>query len=160
MKDCILPLFQDCFIACFAAEISTSQSTGKQAPRKSICNLSTCPFRYHFATICSPSCMPISPHKAQLDSMTDVIELVVESSNHVASSKHPVILSSSHAVVKPHHVHWLLVAESTFARRSAEVDPLSEKKREKTGWMKDRKTTWAPPVWGRAIHKTRMNLKV
>lgn len=57
------------------------------------------------------------------------------------------------------------------------MEPLCEKKREKTGWMKERKTTWAPlcrcisplssagsglthEVWGRAIQRIRTNLKV
>ena len=56
-------------------------------------------------------------------------------------------------------IYWLFPAESTFARRSAAVLPVVEKNREKTGWMTDRKTTWAPLVIGSAIQRTRMNLK-
>lgn len=56
-------------------------------------------------------------------------------------------------------IYWLFPAESTFARRSAAVLPVVEKNREKTGWMTDRKTTWAPLVMGSAIQRTRMNLK-
>lgn len=46
-----------------------------------------------------------------------------------------------------------------MALRSAAVVPLVEKKRAKTGWITDRKTIWAPLVAGRAIQRTRTNLK-
>jgi hypothetical protein len=53
-----------------------------------------------------------------------------------------------------------LPAASALARRSAAVVPDVEKNREKTGWMKERKTIWAPLVTGRAIQRIKMNLKV
>jgi hypothetical protein len=69
-------------------------------------------------------------------------------------------------------------AESTLDRKLAAVAPAPEKYRANTGWMKERKTIWAPlysmsvaenhnadmsqtyPVTGSASQRTRMNLNV
>lgn len=57
-------------------------------------------------------------------------------------------------------LYKFLVAESAWVRRLAEVDPLPAKNRPKSGLSRELKTIFAPPVWGRAIHRTRTNLKV
>lgn len=57
--------------------------------------------------------------------MTGNMPLVIETANHICLST----VHHSPACA----FYWFLVAESALARRSAAVDPPSEKKREKTG---------------------------